>query len=125
MDTFGTALRSYRSSRKLKQADLAGQLGLTRAYISQVETGTSVFSRETMLAAAVAMRLSPDEVATLDALRNAYAGVPALPDDGIKRLAALEAAVQALSQTVADLAGEVALLRGLGRGQGDYGAGAQ
>lgn len=43
---FGEALRLVRSFHDVNQADLAGQLGISRSYLSEIESGRKVPSLE-------------------------------------------------------------------------------
>lgn len=116
--TFGSALLAHRKASGLSQKALADQIGVTRPYVSQVENDVDVFGKETMLAAAVALRLTPEQVADLDRLRT---GPDALAPSDAKRLADLEARVESQAQHLADLALEVVELR-RALGQGGTGA---
>ena len=65
MDTFGSQLRSWRTSRRVSQEDLAARAGVSAKHLSFVENGKSQPSREIVLALAGALDIPLRERNTL------------------------------------------------------------
>jgi len=65
MATFADLLRTFRVTRGLSQARLARRAQLDHSYLSRLEAGTRVPSRDTVLQLCTALRLSLDETDAL------------------------------------------------------------
>ncbi len=82
MDTFGSQLRSWRTSRRVSQEDLAARAGVSAKHLSFVENGKSQPSREIVLALAGALDIPLRERNTLLAAAGFAAVYRASPLDG-------------------------------------------
>ncbi|HXQ15840.1 MAG TPA: helix-turn-helix transcriptional regulator [Caulobacteraceae bacterium] len=73
-ETAGSAhfIREWRKHRGLTQKDLAEQIGITRSYLSMIETGARPYRPELVAAATAALGCAPEEL---------IGGGPAKPDD--------------------------------------------
>lgn len=65
MNEFGTTLRSTLWAYKIKQKDLARDLGWTDSYLSQIVRGHKTVSPEHVAEIATALVLSPDQLEKL------------------------------------------------------------
>lgn len=72
-ETLGSRLKMLRSERKLHQEDLAAEIGISRAYISQIETGAEAPGRDTLVAISNFFDVSLDWLASGDGDRTARA----------------------------------------------------
>lgn len=61
-ETFAEALAAARGARGLSQSRLADAAGFDHSYISRLEAGKREPSRETVMALAAVLRLSPAEI---------------------------------------------------------------
>lgn len=84
--TVGAHLAEARRERGVRQADLAGTIGLTRASVANIESGAQRIQLHTLIAAAQALSLDPADLIT-QALQGGTPLVPPLP--GGQREAAL------------------------------------
>ena len=91
--TFGTRVRQQREAEEITQAELAEKVGVSREYISQIESGT-----RTNLSSRVRLRLmqvlglsdEPLEPAELPPGLEAFAHEARLPDADVRALASIE-----------------------------------
>ncbi len=61
-DSIGKNIRKYRSSKKMRQEDLAELTGLSTTYVGMVERGEKIPSLETFLSILNALNISADMV---------------------------------------------------------------
>lgn len=84
--TIGAHLATARTQRGVRQADLATAIGLTRASVTNIESGAQRIQVHTLIAAAQALNLDPADLIT-QSLEGGTPLVPPLP--GGQREAAL------------------------------------
>lgn len=78
-ETIGGRLRLLRRSRKLRQWQVAGETGLSRNFISGIETDSACYSRETLKSLAAFYQVSLDELELVGASVPKYAKIVECP----------------------------------------------
>lgn len=58
--SFGSKIRTLRIEKKLTQEELSVQIGVTRNFISKIETANAIPSLETVIKLAIALNVSLD-----------------------------------------------------------------
>jgi transcriptional regulator with XRE-family HTH domain len=61
-DAVGRAIRRERRGQRLSQESLAELSGMSRTYISQIESGSASLSLEAFIAVASALKMTPSEL---------------------------------------------------------------
>lgn len=61
-EALGMRIRDERKNQHLTQSKLAGELGLSVSFLGHVERGSRKASIETIIALAVALRLTPNDL---------------------------------------------------------------
>lgn len=89
MNSIGKNIRKYRISKKLRQADLAEQSGLSTNYIGMVERGEKTPSLESFINIVNALDISAD-IILANLLRKKYEIKNSLLNEKLEKLPAKE-----------------------------------